>query len=167
MDHHSEDRFSHVEYREAANAYFKGVEIGYSTLRNYVTINALFAAVIGALMDPKFSSDPTQVSAVEIVSVMPWIAITASLLLALALPHYFKHLENCRLRCEQLESIQSPRGELFTNLGAIASGSRSFNALHGLVGIILLMSALWLYVGLRLNFGSANIFEVGRRLLSP
>jgi hypothetical protein len=41
--------FSLVEYKEAANAYFKGVDIGYTGLRSYITLNGLFAAIIAAL----------------------------------------------------------------------------------------------------------------------
>jgi hypothetical protein len=43
-----------VEYKESANAYFKGVDIGYTGLKGYITINALFVAVIAAVAESKF-----------------------------------------------------------------------------------------------------------------
>lgn len=162
--HHDQNSFHHVEYHEAANAYFKGVDIGYTTLRNYVTLNALFGAVVAALMDPNFGSSANASGAIEILSIVPWVAIAASLLLGLALPHYFNHLENCRHRCQELEQLLG--GHLFTRLGGVANNKRSFNAAYGLIGVIVLMSALWTYVGLRLTYGSFSLFEVGRNLLS-
>lgn len=134
--------FQLAEYRESANAYFKGVDIGYTTVRSYITINGLFAALIGALAEPK-----GQLLALsEITKIIPFFALVASLALIAALPHYYKHLENCRLRCEQIERLRG--GKLFTELGVVEKGSW-FTSNAGLKTVIYSIVVFWVYFAIR------------------
>lgn len=139
------DAFILAEYHEAANAYFKGVDIGYTTVKGYVTVNGLFAAVIGALAD-KATVVP---AGAEMIRLIPGFAIAASLALFVLLPHYFRHLENCRLRCEQIEKHWG--GRLFTRLGEIAHGRRNINSMIGLISIIVIILSFWVYFAIKLQ----------------
>ncbi len=93
--------FQLVEYRESANAYFKGVEIGFTGLKGYITINVLFATALGLLVNPNASSI---FGATDVGKLVPSFALLASIGFILTFPHYFNHLENCRMRCQKLES---------------------------------------------------------------
>jgi hypothetical protein len=97
-----------AEYREAANAYFEGTNIGWTGLRFYVTTNAFFATAFSVLTG--FKEQPLG-STGHNVRFSPIFALSVSisaLLLSVAillvLSHYFNHLENCRLRCQQIEA---------------------------------------------------------------
>ena len=138
--------FAMAEYHEAANAYFKGVDIGYTSVKSYITINGLFAALIGALAEPK-SGVLSSMS--EMVKLVPWFALVASFALFVALPHYFRHLENCRKRCEEIETVYG--GLLFTRLGRIAHRRSSFNSGLGLIIIIGSIVSFWLYFAMKLQ----------------
>ena len=130
--------FALAEYHEAANAYFKGVGIGYTTVGSYIAINGLFAALL--------STPGALAAGSPMVRLVPLFAIIVSIALLAALPYYFNHLENCRKRCEEIEN--SYGGKLFTNLGKI--GNRpAFNSRHGLLVIIASIVTLWIYFATR------------------
>lgn len=159
------EKFILAEYHEAANAYFKGVDIGYATVKSYITLNGLFAALIGALADPKADA---MKAAAEMIKLVPAFAIIASVTLLLALPHYFRHLENCRRRCEEIEA--SYGGQLFTRLGKIArkqdgrgvSARARITTIFGLLVIILSVTMFWGYFWIKLrdpNFTIQSIFK--------
>ena len=159
-DESDDFKFAMTEYHEAANAYFKGVDIGYTAVKGYITLNALFAALIGGLADPKVESLKV---ASEMVRLVPGFAIVASLTLLMALPHYFSHLENCRRRCEEIESLY--KGRLFTKLGGIArgeAGSTRFraNANIGLIFIVLSFLSFWAYFGIKLRYPDFELIRL-------
>lgn len=137
--------FAHVEYKEACSAYFHGVDIGYTVVRHYATVNALLVILIGTLATTELRT-PVLPSAADIVRIVPWIAIVFSLALAAALPHYWSHLRNCRDRCVEIESAYG--GQLFTRLATIETGGR-FGSGAGLNAIIFLVLALWLAFAFR------------------
>lgn len=143
-----------AEYHEAANAYFKGVDIGFTTVKSYITINGLFAALIGALSDPK---GPLPAAMSEMVKVIPWFALVASFALLMGLPHYFKHLGNCSLRCAEIEAEFG--GRLFTKLNGIATGGKKFNTGIGLIIIISSVVFFWLYFALKTHYPSLDIWS--------
>jgi hypothetical protein len=143
-----------VEYREAANAYFKGVDIGYTGFRSFITINGLFAALMGAL-DTKVSSIA---AASEIIGLVPYIAITASVAFSAVLPHYFKHLENCRHRCEEIERIKG--GLMFTRLGEIANKKHKFSAVPVLILIVAPIISFWVYFALKMHNPSMSLGKI-------
>lgn len=147
--------FAQTEYHEAANAYFKGVDIGYTTLRNYITINVLFAALIGSVSE-RLST--TIGSSGDLIQIVPWLAIAASLALLFSLPYYFRHLENCRKRCEEIELEFG--GKLFTRLGGIGRRARwGFNTVLGLMMIIAVVSSFWLYLLVKSENPDFRLFD--------
>lgn len=142
-----EAEFQLVEYREAANAYFKGVEIGYTGLKGYITINVLFATALGLLVNPNASSI---LGVTDVGRLVPSFALLASLGFVLTFPHYFNHLENCRMRCQKLESDRG--GLLFTGLGQVASQKYTVGAISGAILIIIAPAVLlWLFLAIRLR----------------
>lgn len=158
--------FAFAEYREAANAYFKGVDIGYTTVRAYITMNVLFAALISAVSESKTAALPSgvDVSEVDVLRVVPILAIIISLTLAFALPYYFRHLENCRLRCEEIEKAHG--GKLFTRLGSIAHARRGFNTVIGLGMIIIVVLVFWVYFALNsYNLSLADVVSATKQFI--
>ena|ERR1700682_2816562 len=141
--------FRLAEYRESANAYFKGVDIGWTGLRSYITVNALFVALLSALAEPKGQLLATA----EIVKLVPFFALIATVAIASVAPHYFRHLENCRKRCQEIEEQMG--GKLFTRLGTIAGadvpGRRRYKIRSTFVLILLIGSILlfWTYFAIK------------------
>jgi hypothetical protein len=130
--------FAKIEYSEACKAYFHGVEIGYTMVKHFATVQALLIVVIGylATMEVKnaFLPSPT-----DLARFVPWLGIFFSLGLGALLPHYWKHVSNCRDRCSAIE-VQFG-GRLFSRLKEI-EGSK-FGAAAGLAAFILLPAILW------------------------
>jgi hypothetical protein len=146
-----------AEYRESANAYFKGVDIGWTGFRAYLTFNVLFAGLLGALAEPK-----GQLSAAgEMIKFIPFFALVASAAVATVTPHYFRHLENCRRRCQEIEKIKG--GLLFTELGRIAHRGlriRSTAVLFMVMGSII---TFWAYFAFK-NFPDFSITAYARSI---
>lgn len=112
--------FALVEYAQAANAYFKGVDVGYSTLKQYVTANVALMALIAARFAPDSKLDIVPKS-FEIPIALVGLAMFA--ISALTQKRYFSHLENCRRRCSQIENKYD--GKLFTEMGVISEGKEN------------------------------------------
>jgi hypothetical protein len=132
-----------AEYRESANAYFKGVDIGWTGFRAYLTFNVLFAGLLGVLAEPKGHLSATS----EMIRLIPFFALVASVAVATVAPHYFRHLENCRRRCQEIEEIKG--GALFTELGRIANRGiriRSTAVLFMVMGSIIVF---WMYFAIK------------------
>jgi hypothetical protein len=160
IDWNDDTEFIAVEYREAANAYFKGVEIGWTGFRSYLTINALFAALIGALAE----STGKLAGVSEVAKLIPFFALFASVAIVAVAPYYFRNLNNCRRRCEEIEKIKG--GRLFTDLGAIATrggGIRSMHVLLILVGSIVLF---WCFVAMKSYYPDLVFVNVASTLKS-
>jgi hypothetical protein len=141
-----------IEYREAANAYFQGVNIGYTGIKSYVTINTLFVAALGLMAEPKGRHAGVIAS---LVYAIPILALVVSFAFAAVIPHYNKHLENCRDRCQKIEEKRG--GELFTELGRIGKArafkSRlGFNSTFGACAIWMSIAAFWAVLGIKLWF---------------
>src|ERR1700730_6295342 len=113
--------FINLEYREASTAHFHGVDIGYTVVKQYVAVNALLVALIGALGTVEIKN-PVLPSPVDIARIVPWVAIALSVILILVLPQYWAHLKNRRDRCVQIEGLYG--GKLFTNLAEISRSAR-------------------------------------------
>jgi hypothetical protein len=148
------DQFCLAEYHEATNAYFKGVDIGYTSVKSYVTINGLFAALVGALADPK---GPLPASLAEVVKFIPWFAVAISLSLMIALPHYFRHLNNCSDRAAELEATFD--GALFSRLKKISDSRSSFNTGLGLLLMVGAIAGFWVYFGLKSLFPGVDFWH--------
>ncbi len=134
----SQKEFLLAEYREAAGAYFEGVQLGYSVFKGYITANGLFVAALGALGEGKFLG----LQNVSLLKIIPILALLVSLTMIMALPHYFKHLENCRSRCEALETVWG--GALFTRLGRISNGGSALTSAGGMILTVGVIVAFWL-----------------------
>jgi hypothetical protein len=130
------------------NAYFQGVNIGWTGLRFFITINATFGAAFSVLAGLK----DQPVVAGHIVKVNSNISLGiagAAIVLCAAVffvqKHYFAHLENCRSRCQQLEAEWD--GQLFTELGRIEKdrflSTYALNSQYTLNLIILCIAILW------------------------
>ncbi len=133
-----------AEYRQSANAYRQGVNIGWIGLRFYITINAFLATAFGILTGFK---EQQLVPAGYVVKLSPIFALVLcifALLLSFAilfvLRHYFDHLENCRKRCQQIETKWG--GQLFTSMKRIEDRS-SFHATHVVSIIVGCVAAIW------------------------
>ena len=137
--------FAFVEHREASAAYFHGVGVGYTVVKNYITVNALLIVLIGALATVEVKN-PVLPSPIDVVRVVPWIAVTISLALALLLPQYWAHQKNCRDRCIEIESQYE--GQLFTRLAKVES-SGWFRADTFLMLMIIIVLLLWLLFAFR------------------
>lgn len=127
--------FALVEYAQAANAYFKGVDVGYSSLKQYITANVALMALIAARFAPDSKLDIVPKS-FEIPIALVGLAMFA--ILALTQKRYFDHLENCRARCDKIE--EKYEGKLFKEMGKISSGKES-----GLTTDIALTSIYWIF----------------------
>jgi hypothetical protein len=134
-----------VEYKESANAYFKGVDIGYTGLKGYITINALFAAVMAALGESKLGPNvPT-----DVIKLIPDFALIVFVALLLILPHYFAHLRNCQRRCQEIEGMMG--GSMFTSLGKIARRPVKVGAGLGAFIIIASIGLVWIVLAIQLR----------------
>lgn len=115
-----------VEYKEAANAYFQGTNIGWTGLRFYVTLNVFIATAIIFLAKEQQPADA--ISLLKFSSAFSFLFSVIGIMLAVAmyriLPHYSRHLNNCRQRAEKIE--QELGGKLFTEMGGIET--RGYNA---------------------------------------
>jgi hypothetical protein len=148
-----------AEYHEAASAYHRGTEIGWTAVRGYITINVLFVALIGAISERR----PEEIiSAGDMVKAVPFVALFVSLLLLLILPYYYRHLENCRRRAEEIEKTFG--GKLFTRLGAIGR-TGGFTTAVGLPLIILSIFGFWLYFAVKVYYPAFQLFATIERLL--
>ena len=136
-----DDDFLPIEYKEAANAYFKGVDIGYTGLRSYITINVFFITLMGLLSDPRTQAF---IAGGSIGKVIPYFALGISMTFIVIVPHYFRHLENCRKRCEVLEARK--HGQLFKQLGEISYGRFSkFLSYLVLGAVVFSLFSIWIY----------------------
>jgi hypothetical protein len=140
--------FQLAEYREAANAYFKGVDIGYTGIKSYLAFNALFITAFGLIAaDPK--GRYARVVA-DLINVIPPLALVASVVFISVIPHYCDHLRNCLRRCEEIEksngAVQPPG--LFTQLGAIGKKRKKYkpNSITGAILISVPIVFLWGYL---------------------
>jgi hypothetical protein len=147
--------FQLAEYRESANAYFKGVDIGYTGIRGYITINALFATALGLLAKTEVQPDATlpvvqHLAALnDIIRILPVFPLLASLAFFSTFPHYFKHLQNCQRRCAEIESERG--GEMFKRLGNIAYNRNKIGAVVGAVLIVIPIVIFWAILSARLR----------------
>lgn len=135
-----------AEYREAANAYFKGVDIGYTGVRGYITINLLFATALGVLAEPKI---PTLLAAGDVGRLIPIFALLTSTGFFSAFPHYFRHLKNCQHRCQELEALWG--GLLFTRLNRIAGNQIKVGGAIGAIIITVPLILFWVILAARLD----------------
>lgn len=154
------EQFILTEYHESANAYFKGVELMFNTTKGFVTINGLFAALIGALS----SKDVAISGAADMIRMVPWLAIITSLGMFFAVPHAFNHLENCRARCQSIE--EELGGRMFTNLGFIGNVGAKYNAQMAIQTIIGVIVLFWGNFILKNNFGGIDVWLSLSNLIS-
>lgn len=138
------DEFVQIEYVEAINAYHKGVNIGYTMLKGYLTANGLLLGVLSAILT--VSSENKLTGTLEILAlffnfIIPAFALILSAIMFFSIPHYAKHLDNCQDRAAALENKFN--GQLFNNLKSI-SDKGSFNTLIALRGIVLLFGLFWI-----------------------
>jgi hypothetical protein len=148
-----------VEYKESANAYFKGVDIGYTGLRGYITINALFAAVIAAMAESRLGA----LIPAEVTKLIPIFGLIVFFSLLAILPHYFTHLRNCQRRCQEIEEMAG--GSMFTSLGDIGRNPFKVGAGLGAVIIIASIGLIWVILAIQLRSFS-YLFQVIRSLFS-
>jgi hypothetical protein len=136
--------FTYVEYKEASTAYFHGVEIGYTVVKHYITVNALLVALMGFLGTVEVKN-PVLPSPVFLARLVPWVGVFFSVVLVSVMPRYWEHLKNVRNRCVEIEALYE--GQLFTRLAKIESGR--FGAGGALRIIVLLVAVLWLLFAIR------------------
>jgi hypothetical protein len=140
-----DEKFAMAEYKEAAAAYFKGVDIGYTTLKNFFAINVIFITIIN--LNPA-SAGAAGAKIAAFINLVPAFGILICVVFMLAIGHYFRHLENCRLRCEEIE--KSHGGQLFSRMGTISNTKKKMFstgwATHLLAGIFIVVWGYMLYV---------------------
>jgi len=134
------------EYRVAADTYMHGVNIGYTVIRNFVALNAVFFGALG-LVNSNPESNIAQMNG--FIKMIPIFAILTSLLLAVAFPYYKRHLDNCSTRCAQIEEHFS--GKLFTRMNEIEDKKTIFSAQVGFNAIVLIFIIVWSVVAYHLK----------------
>jgi len=132
------NQFEHLEYRAAVDTYMHGVNIGYTVIRNFVALQAVFFAATG------LGKNSTEISP-GFVKAIPIFAIISGIILGVAFLYYKKHLDNCQDRCAEIEANNS--GLLFTRMKEIEKGKSLFKAHLGFAFLVLLFSGVWLYIG--------------------
>jgi hypothetical protein len=145
-----------AEYREAANAYFKRIEIGFSTVKLYLTLNGIFIAFMGAASEAKLGIPAVVAGTVKVI---PWIGLALTIALVMALANYLRHLENCRVRCEEIESEFG--GRLFTRMGAVTSRGYGINSTSGYQLFLFIILVVWSFFALRTVLPAGLLQSVG------
>jgi hypothetical protein len=145
-----DESFLLAEYKEAAAAYFKGVDVGITSLKQFIaTSSALLALVHSKIVPTTFifnlkNGAEFLITLVGIVICFIFIAI---------LKRYFLHLENCRSRCEELEKIFG--GQFFTRLGDISMDrNKGINTSITLKFIVAAFVLCWVFTLINLFYSA-------------
>lgn len=129
-----------AEYKESVNAYFKGVDIAYNSLRSYFVLNGILLAAFASLSQNK------NLLSAELGLVLPIISgvgLITSLLLHVSIGTYQRHLACVRMRCVQIE--QMFRGSLLSGIEKISTDRRRIiKSSVALRVIATIFFALWL-----------------------
>jgi hypothetical protein len=129
-----------TEYKEAASAYFKGVDIGFLFLRFYFIINAALVAVLQ--LDDKILAK-TGLSA-YMPYLVPLVGMLFSVCLAILVPFHRRQLDNCLRRCRDIEGIYGIKGALFEKIeGTLKEPGRCLSATGGFYVVSALLFGLW------------------------
>ena len=140
--------FSHLEYEIAADTYKHGVNIGYTVIKNFVALQAVFFAATG------LGKSSAAVS-LGYVKAIPIFALFSCILLGGAFKYYKKHLDNCRDRCSEIESKYE--GSLFLKIAAIDKKGGWVDAEFLFYCIVLLFILVWFRVAYDVN--SLSLFS--------
>lgn len=131
------DQFLFAEYHEAASSYANGVEIGFNTIKAFFAINGVLITI--------HQTPLSLVADSEIVGYLqdlaPVFGVMVSIILALFIPPYFRHLNNCLRRCCEIEAIYG--GKLFNGNQRVAD--RKLNTKTVLFFFATVPLAMWGY----------------------
>jgi hypothetical protein len=108
-----------IEYQEAAKSYANGVEVGFSTSKNLLVLNSVFAAIY----QTNVGSENSDSHIIYLQNNVPYLGMLLAVFLALCIRPYYRHLNNCLARCVELESQFG--GQLFSRNQKI--GRRKIN----------------------------------------
>lgn len=131
------DAFVEMEYKEAVNAYFKGVETGKEWVRGLLSLQSLLFTAFGVLS----SWDDGKYQYSTAVFVICLLGVSISLIYIPLLTHYGKLLDACSSRCVQIEG--EFEGSLFGNIVAVRPASGFISALSGLKFISATIGVAW------------------------
>lgn len=145
-NHEISEAFLITQYQVAADTYMHGVNIGYTVIRNFVALNAVFFGALG-LVNNAPDSNIAQMNG--FIKMIPVFAIITSGMLAIAFPFYKKHLNNCSRRCSEIEG--QDKGGLFKKLVRIEKNKVYFSAERGFFAIVMLFVIVWSVVAWNLK----------------
>lgn len=129
--------FAIVEYKEAVATYFRVVDIGYTSLRLLLTVNAGLFVFYTALSRMDVLQNSTYISIV-----VPIFGLGFSLATFVSLPHYYAHIANARDRAADIE--KNLGGLLFSNLKKISEGKGgNYKTKNFVNNYIALFCVLW------------------------
>lgn len=131
------DQFLFIEYSEAATSYANGVEIGIKLMTAFFTINGVLVAINQSPVGLVARSEVAE----YLQQLAPVFGVIVSLLLAIFIPAYYRHLDNCLDRCCQIEGLFG--GNLF--IGNKKISERKINSKAVLYVSALTPLVLWLY----------------------
>jgi hypothetical protein len=141
-----------VEYQEAAKSYANGVDIGFTSCKNLLVINSVFAAIY----QTSASGVSPESSLAYLQNNVPYLGMLLAVFLALCVKPYFRHLNNCLLRCSELEAKFD--GKLFTR--NLSIGNRRVNT----SSILFTMSAVifcgWLLMSGLYKHNIGYLFDI-------
>jgi len=103
-----------AEYHEAATSYANGVDIGFNTTKTFFAVNGI---LITLQQTPEELVNNSQIVG-YFQTVAPFFGLLTSVILGLFVSLYFKHLDNCRDRCSEIEKIYG--GKLFSRNAKVA-----------------------------------------------
>jgi hypothetical protein len=129
--------FAIVEYKEAVAAYFRVVDIGYTSLRLLLTVNAGLFVFYTAVSRMDLLQQNTYVSLL-----IPIFGLGFSLVTFMNLPQYYAHINNARDRAADIE--KNLGGLLFSNLKKISEAEAGrFKTKNFVNSYIALFCVLW------------------------
>jgi len=147
MTNKDDKEFQLLEYTVASTAYHNGVTIGYTVIRNYIALNAVFFAGISIGYNPSTTS-VAEVS--NYVKIIPVVGVICAFIFLCIFPYYKEHLDNCQNRCADIEKNYG--GKLFTRMAAIETrGENILDARRGFNTILIVVLSVWLLTAMQLK----------------
>ena len=126
-----------MEYKEATNAYFQGVNAGVEWSKGIVTVQSLLFtayALSSTWNDQGFKPS------IALIPICIFGALTAGVYISL-MPHYRRLLRACQDRCIEIEKEFD--GNLFHKIGGVRPTQRDWHATGGLAAIGAAMVMVW------------------------
>jgi len=160
LDNHAEDSaglgvitpaeksaFRVKEYEEAANAYFKGIEIGLNYMRQFFFAVAFLITGFFTCWSLASGQNPEEFAYYLMIAISIAGSFLSILLLSL-LPYFDRQLANCSKRAVEIEKTLD--GNLFSRIHNASAGKtdkRPFDSVRGVSFVLVIVLTLWILLG--------------------